>query len=195
MVIPPPDECQFLCVSDFARSRGGEEAVLSDQRRIIVRIHKRSLGLALTAAVLAAVVLLLAPRDTEMGIAVAAAAMLVGMFFLRRHARARLVYGHDPAPVGEDSGPEPDRKTPEADKRTMAGRTGMAGASSPRPWSPAPTPHFIGRTVDPVNAHGPVRPAGLSSGMASGSESVTRTTPPAARTSPAAAEGGNAGQG
>jgi hypothetical protein len=84
-----------------------------------VRIHNRSLGLAFAAAALAAVVLLVVLGNTDMAIAVAAAAApLVGMFFLRRYARARLIYGHGPAPAGDASGPERGRTKQEAAERT-----------------------------------------------------------------------------
>ena len=72
-----------------------------DSKEIIVRIYKRSLGLAFAAAALAVVVLFVVFGNTDIAIMVAAAAALVGMFFIRRYARARLIYDNDSAPAGE----------------------------------------------------------------------------------------------
>jgi hypothetical protein len=88
---------------------------LSTPRRIIVRLNKRSLGLARTATALAAVVLLVVLGNTDIAIAVAATAALIGMFSLRRYARIQLVYDNESAPAGEASVPAPGRKRQIAD--------------------------------------------------------------------------------
>jgi hypothetical protein len=91
-----------------------------DSKETIVRIYKRSLGLALAAAALAAVALFVVFGNTDIAIMVAAAATLVGMFFLRRYARIRLIYDNDSAPAGEVSIPASRRRGPPADEGTIA---------------------------------------------------------------------------
>jgi hypothetical protein len=85
-----------------------------------VRLNKRSLRLALTGAVVAALALLVVVSNTDVAIMVAAAATLAGAFSLRRYARVRLVYDDDSAPAGEDSVPAASRGRPMADAGTIA---------------------------------------------------------------------------
>ena len=84
-----------------------------------MHLNKRSLRLALTGAVVAALALLVVVSNTDVAIMVAAAATLVGAFSLRRYARVRLAYD-DSAPAGEDSVPAASRGRPMADEGTIA---------------------------------------------------------------------------
>jgi membrane protein implicated in regulation of membrane protease activity len=67
-------------------------------------------GPAVTATAIAVLVLLVVVGNTDMAIVVAAAAVLVGMFFLRRYARARLVYDNEPGAGREASVPAGSEK-------------------------------------------------------------------------------------
>ena len=84
-----------------------------------MRSHTRSLGPAVTATAIAALLLLVVLGNTDMAIRVAAAAVLVGMFFLRRYAREQLVYDDDSTPAGEVSVPSA-REREIADEGTIA---------------------------------------------------------------------------
>ena len=88
-----------------------------------MRIHRRSLGLAVAPAVLAVLALLAVLAvlaNTDIAIVAAAAAVLVGMSFLSRYARDRLVYDNDSQPDSEVSVPASGSKSELVDEGTIA---------------------------------------------------------------------------
>lgn len=85
-----------------------------------MRIHKLPLVLALAVAGLGAVSLLLLLGNADVTSAVVAAATLVGMYFLRRYARVRLIYDNGRVPAGEDFVPVPGGRRPPPDEGSIA---------------------------------------------------------------------------
>jgi fatty acid desaturase len=67
----------------------------------IVQIYKFAAGLSFAAVTLTAVVLLAVFGNADMAILVAVAAGLVGMYVLRHHARAQLIYDARPPSAGD----------------------------------------------------------------------------------------------
>jgi hypothetical protein len=89
-----------------------------------VQIYKFASGFAFAAAALTTVVLLAVFGNADVAVVVAVAAGLVGMYVLRHHARARLIYDARPPSAGDPSEPESRRQARTAEEGTGPNRTG-----------------------------------------------------------------------
>lgn len=95
-----------------------------------MQIYKFAAGLAFVAVTLSAVVLLAVFGNADTAILVAVAAGLVGMYVLRHHARAQLIYDARPPSAGDPPEPESRRQARTPDERCQAARV------SRRPLTP-----------------------------------------------------------